>query len=288
MRRKYFWPALICGGALVVPLTTGAAIAPPQPAATTHSTTVATVSTTAEAPTRPFAIYYGWPSSINGAHGKVHKAIAALSGYGVVVFGDGNVMPGADAHAPAIIAGATAEGDTPYGYVSIGVTDGEPNYSLATIQEYLNRWHAMGAHGMFLDCAGADYGVSRARFDAVVTAAHALGMNVIANAWNPDDVLAGSTTMGPGDAYLGENDVLSDGQFLSATDYAPKLAKMAAYKKALGISLYETGTTTSFTNAPHLSAQVQQILAPYGIDSFQLTDPLYSSGNNLLIAPGQD
>lgn len=237
---------------------------------------------------RPLAIYYGWPSSVNGAKGDVQKAVAAFAGYGIVVFGDGNVMPGGDTNAKTILAGVTAEGGTPYGYVTVGVTDGEPNYSVAAIEGYINAWHALGAQGMFLDCAGADYGVSRARFDAVVTYAHSLGMNVMANAWNPADVLSGSTTMGPGDSYLGENDVLNDGKLLSAKTYAPKLAAMAAYKKALGISLYETGTTKSFGNAGQLTAQVEQILAPYGISSFQLTDPMYSSRNNVLVAPAHD
>lgn len=237
---------------------------------------------------RPLAIYYGWPSDVNGAKGNVQKAVAAFAGYGIVVFGDGNVMPGGDTNAKAILAGVTAEGGTPYGYVTVGVTDGEPNYSVAAIEGYINAWHALGAHGMFLDCAGADYGVSRARFDTVVTYAHSLGMMVMANAWNPADVLSGPTTMGPGDSYLGENDVLNDGKLLSAKTYAPKLAAMAAYKKALGISLYETGTTTSFGNAGQLTAQVEKILAPYGISSFQLTDPMYSSRNNVLVAPAHD
>lgn len=236
---------------------------------------------------RPFAIYYGWPSDVNDARGDVRKAIGAFVGYEVVVFGSDCVLSSADPHSQAIIVGTAAAGVVPYGYVSLGVTHGGPHLSLAELDNLLDRWKAIGAQGMFLDCAGADYGVSRSRFDAVVICAHSLGMMVIANAWDPDDVLAGSTTMGPGDGYLGENDVLSNGEFLSPTSYTPKLATMLAHKTSLGINLYETGTTTSFADAAQLTARVNQALAPYGVDSFQLTDPQYSSHTNVLVAPAE-
>lgn len=93
--------------------------------------------------------------------------------------------------------------------------------------------------------------------------------------------------MGPGDGYLGENDVLSNGEFLPPTSYTPKLTTMLAHKWSLGINLYETGTTTSFADATQLTARVNQALAPYGVDSFQLTDPQYSSRTNVLVAPAE-
>lgn len=126
-------------------------------------------------------------------------------------------------------------------------------------------------------------GLRRARFDDTVTYAHKLGMKVIANAWNPDDVLSHSATMRSGDAYLGENDVLDNGKIRPKDEYQPKLAAMAAYRKQLGITLYETGTTRSFKNAVALTHQVGTALAPYGISSFQLTDPQYSANNNHLV-----
>lgn len=234
---------------------------------------------------QPFAIYYGWPSYVNGAHGNVARAIAAFDGYGVVVFGDDTATPEGDPLATRIMAGVAARGGVPYGYVTVGVGDGEPNHSLAELRERLDAWHRLGVRGMLLDCAGADYGVTRARFDAVVQYAHSLGLSVLANAWNPDDVLARSATMGPGDGYLGENDVLSDGQFLSPATYRPKLAKMAAYKASLGITLYETATSRNLQHADVLASQVLAALQGYSIDAFHLTDPLYSCVDNILIRP---
>src|SRR5258707_9542534 len=42
----------------------------------------------AQAPAR-LAIYYGYPSLVNGSNGDVEKAAAVFSAYDVVVFGDG-------------------------------------------------------------------------------------------------------------------------------------------------------------------------------------------------------
>ncbi|WP_461187465.1 hypothetical protein [Arthrobacter sp. Z4-13] len=234
---------------------------------------------------RPFAIYYGWPSYVNGAHGNVTRAIKAFDGYGVVVFGDDTATPAGDPLAAPIMEGVAARGGVPYGYVTVGVGDGEPNHSLNELRERLDVWHRLGARGVLIDCAGADYGVSRARFDAVVNYIHSLGLSVLANAWNPDDVLARSVTMGPGDGYLGENDVLSDGQFLAPVTYKPKLAKMAAYKARLGITLYETATSFDLQYADALTAQVLAALQGNHIDAFHLSDPVYSSADNVLIKP---
>lgn len=236
-------------------------------------------------PVRPFAIYYGWPSYVNGAHGDIAKAVAAFDGYGVIVFGDDTATPEGDPATAPIMAGVAARGGEPYGYITLGVIDGEPNHSMEELRDRLDIWCRLGVQGMLLDCAGADYGVSRARFDAVVKYAHLLGLRVLANAWNPDDVLARSRTMGPGDSYLGENDVLSDGQFLSPQTYRPKLAKMAGYKARLGISLYETATSRDLQHADVLAAEVLAALDGYGIDAFHLTDPLYSCVDNVLIRP---
>ncbi|MDQ0677395.1 hypothetical protein QFZ30_000777 [Arthrobacter pascens] len=237
------------------------------------------------AATRPFAVYYGWPSYVNGADGDVARAIAAFDGYGVVVFGDDTATQAGDALAAPIMAGIAARGGEPYGYVTIGVSHGEPDHSLEELRARLDTWRRLGARGVLFDCAGADYGVSRDRFDATVKYAHSLGLSVLANAWDPDDVLAHSVTMGAEDGYMGENDVLSDGQFLAPAIYQPKLAKMAAYKAKLGITLYETATSGDLQHADALTVRVLTALQGYRIDALQLSDPMYGATDNILIRP---
>ncbi len=246
---------------------------------------VRSLSTQSVTSTAPFAIYYGWPSEVNGANYDLTKAVAAFAGFRVVVFGEGNVTSGGDTNAGTIMAGVAKQGGAPYGYVTIGVSDGEPNYSLTTIHTMLDSWKRLGARGVLFDCAGYDYGVSRTRFVDVVSYAHSLGLKVLTNAWNPDDVLSGATPLGVGDGYLGENDVYSGGQWQAASTYQPKLAKMAAYKQSLGITLYETATSPQPAAAGDVVAQILQALAPYHIDYFQLTDPNYSADSNVLTPP---
>ena len=233
----------------------------------------------------PFAVYYGWPSDVNGAGGDVRRAVAAFRGFRVVVLGDDTATPIGDPLAGPVMAGIAAGGGSPYGYVSVGVTHGEPDHPLTELQARMDSWCRLGAHGVLVDCAGADYGVSRARFDAVVRYAHGCGLRVLANAWDPDDVLAGSATMGPGDGHLGENDVLSDGRFLDPRAYEPKLARMAAHRAELGITLYATATSRDLRDVDALAARVLGPLVACGIDAFQLTDPLYSAADNVLVAP---
>ncbi|MGH9306222.1 MAG: hypothetical protein ACRD0I_04975 [Acidimicrobiales bacterium] len=234
---------------------------------------------------KPFAIYYGWPSDVNGANGNVARSVAAFAGYSLVVFGEGNVLPGADALAGPVIAGVAAAGAVPYGYVDLGVTNGERNWTIAQMSTYMADWSALGAKGIFLDCAGADYGVSRARFDDAVNAAHDRGLRVIANAWNPDDVLSGSSPLGPGDGYLGENDVIAAGVTQPIGAYEAKLAIMSAYAHSLGVAMYETATfapRSSDTVTSQVADQALAALAPYDVSGFQLTDPQYSSVDNRL------
>ena len=91
--------------------------------------------------------------------------------------------------------------------------------------------------------------------------------------------------MGRGDGYLGENDLLSDGVFTDSAAARAKLARMAAYKEQLGVSLDETATSADPAASAALGARALQVLTGYGIDAFQLTDPLYSARDNVLTAP---
>lgn len=231
-----------------------------------------------------FAVYYGWPSEVNGAHGDVEAAVGAFDGFAAVVFGEGNVAAGSDPLAPAVVAGVGRRAAA-YGYVDLGLAHGSRGWSTGQLRDRAAAWKAIGASGIFFDCAGADYGVGRARFGAAVDDAHRQGLSVIANAWAPDDALCGATPLRRGDGYLGENDVLSAGRLQARRHYAAKLTKMATYRRSLGITLYETATVPAATDDAkrrRLEAHVLGIVARYGVSRFQLTDPHYSSTSNIL------
>jgi hypothetical protein len=108
---------------------------------------------------------------------------------------------------------------------------------------------------------------------------HSAGMNVIMNAWNPDDVFAeGNIRLNSNDIYLLESYLVSDGKYLSLTDWKIKADKCAKYQKSLGVQmacLSTTKTNEQFTQAWSATAM-------YNFDYFQATDENYSPTNNKL------
>ena len=55
----------------------------------------------------------------------------------------------------------------------------------------------MGVHGVFLDEAGYDFGVTRVRQNAIVDYIHGRGLQAFVNAYNPDDVFSGDPLVLP-------------------------------------------------------------------------------------------
>jgi hypothetical protein len=72
-----------------------------------------------------------------------------------------------------------------YGYIDLGRSQGLP---IEEIADRMTRWAAMGAAGVFLDEAGFDFGVTRARQNAAVAAARERKLRVCFNAFQPADV----------------------------------------------------------------------------------------------------
>jgi len=108
---------------------------------------------------------------------------------------------------------------------------------------------------------------------------HGKGMNVIMNAWNPDDVLAGvNIQLNTNDTYLLESYLISDGKYLSLTDWKIKADKCANYQKSLGVKMACLSTTN--TNDQYTQAWFGT--AMYNFDYFQATDITYSASNNIL------
>jgi hypothetical protein len=142
------------------------------------------------------AIYYGYPSLVNGANQDLSRAVSVFSDYDVIVLGDGLEF---DAPRPNTAGPAehqftrrlvqalrlTPRRPLVYGYIDLGSTQ---RLSLEDIRDRIDRWARMGAQGVFFDEAGYDFGVTRERQNAVVAAAHAHGLSACLNAFRPADV----------------------------------------------------------------------------------------------------
>ena len=147
------------------------------------------------------AIYYGYPSLVNNAQGDVDRAVAVFADYDAIVFGDGLEFPtlglgaGPQEHefTRTLIQRLrlTARRPLIFGYIDLGLSQSLP---IDMIVDRIDRWGAMGAGGVFLDEAGFDFGVTRQRQNAAVTAAHARGLSVILNSFRPEDVFSATPT----------------------------------------------------------------------------------------------
>jgi len=147
------------------------------------------------------AIYYGYPSLVNGAGGDLARAVAVFSEYDLVVLGDGLEFDGAgrgagpEEHAFATrlierLRGSPRHSEV-YGYVDLG---GTQQLRLEEIEHRIDLWARMGAAGVLLDEAGFDFGVSRERQNRAISAAHARGLSACLNAFEPGDVFGSTPT----------------------------------------------------------------------------------------------
>ena len=108
---------------------------------------------------------------------------------------------------------------------------------------------------------------------------HSKGMNVIMNAWNPDDVMNGTDVqLNSNDIYLLESYLVSNGKYQSLLDWEIKANKCANYQKTLGVKM----ACLSTTNTSDQFTQGWFGTAIYNFDYFQATDIDYSASNNII------
>ena len=235
---------------------------------------------------RRFVIYYGWPSQVNGAEGNVTAAVAILSTFPRVVLGGGNVLPDGDSQAKEIVLGLARARSEVYGYISIGLGQNQPSYSLTELARLSERWACFGAVGLLADCAGQDFGVEPARFRSFVEAAHGTGLRILANAWAPEDVLGSWSPLGSqGDGYLSENDLIKSGAALPTQSFEEKLAHVQKWQQSTGIELWAVCTTPpnpTLKEAINVTRMASEVAAQAGVqlDWLAVTDPLYGAANN--------
>lgn len=269
-----------------------------EPLATLASlATVATLAVCsaagAQAPMPPqkLAVYYSWPSSINGTY-SVPAAAAAFAAYDLVVLGDGLQDPAHPDHANTTAIVAAAPSVRFFGYVSIGQTT--VGLTLAQLQARIHAWATTGVRGVLLDEAGFDYGVTRTRCNAVIDLVHAAGLEALANAWQPDDVFSPSpvplnavgggnptglaTHLGPTDHYLLESFFVANGAYQDPV-FGRARADAAVQWRAL-LGTHVVAVTTTLAGQPFDQAQCDCAFwwaQLYGLDGFGWGEPDYAA-----------
>jgi hypothetical protein len=263
------------------------------------------------APAR-LAIYYGYPSLVNGASGNVERAAATFAEYDVVVFGDGLEFadvdtrrspagPGVTEHrrTRAIIDRLERQSVDVYGYVDLGNTQ---QLSPAELQSRVRLWAAMQVSGIFFDEAGYDFGVTRDRQNAITDFTHGLGLRVFMNAFNPDDVFAATpvplnaagggnpsgaaSRMGATDAYLLESFQVRLGKVEAWSSWKARTQAAVAHRARHGSRIFAVTTTTPETerSAVDLYAYAWWSAAVWGLDGFGWGEPHFSGASAKLPA----
>jgi hypothetical protein len=211
-------------------------------------------------PARPparLAIYYGYPSIVNGANGDTTLATQAFKDYDLVVLGDGIELPTHSDHArtQTIITNLKTLGTQVFGYVDICVSGGSTctNLALIDIESRADQWQAMGVAGIFLDQAGYDYTVSRERLNSIVDYLHGKNLSAFVNAWVPDDVFSPkvnatlnpngtATHLGPKDWALHESFAVELSAYQSPDTLITKSDSELAWKNQLGTHIATVNT----------------------------------------------
>jgi hypothetical protein len=265
------------------------------------------------------AIYYGYPSLVNGANGDVEKAANTFSLYDVVILGDGlefsdkqsgRYPPGdPEEHEKAlkIIAAVQARGSRTrfYGYVCLGEIPSSKEQTMALTPEELgervNLWKRMGVAGIFLDEAGYDFAVvTRARQNMAVRIIHELGLSAFMNAYFPDHLFslennlpyASGSAKNPEhlppfldrrDLFLLESFQVKNGTYESVSAWRPRLNLALEYRRRYGAHIFATTTTTEqepFSAEKFSYAWWTALL--YGVDGFGWGEPSFASQSNTL------
>jgi hypothetical protein len=252
------------------------------------------------APSR-LAVFYGFPSLVEGAAGDVRRAVEVFAGYDVIVFGDGLELA---ADAQKVDAGLRAERErigpliralhaTPrqpvvYGYIDLGSSQ---QLSLAEIARRTDAWKRLGVDGIFFDEAGRDFAVTPERRRQAVCAVHARSLSAFMNAFNPDDLFdegpVASTAecdarLSARDALLIESFAVRNGELEPEERINQRAAAAVKWRERTGIRVF--GLTTSDTrpyDRRHMDWAWKHAVSR-GLDGFGWGEPGFSAADSRL------
>ena len=206
---------------------------------------------------KKLAIFYGWPSTVNGSGGSVTSAVDTFKQYDLVVFGAGLEDPSHGNHTDtvSIINHADMTNTQVFGYIDAAI-------NLDVIQDKIDLWAAMGVYGIFMDKFGYDFGVSRDKQRIIIWSIHHSNsgntvnkLKAFVNGWNPDDVfgnevhelhnpLGKDTRLNSNDWYLAESFAIINGAYddadldaNSTKDFQDKATKLVNYRNIKGTKI---------------------------------------------------
>ncbi len=248
--------------------------------------------TSKEAIVKPqyLAIYYAWPSVVNGAT-SMAQAVNTFKQFDIIVLGDKlwtATHPDCN-NTRQIIQDLKAAKPTIkiYGYIDVGVSGGSwiQNLSEVQLRQAVDGWKATGATGVFGDDFGSDFGVTRPRQNLFIDYAHNSGLSVFANSWWVKDALGGSDChLGANDYYLLESFLMGNGAYYPLSGIKAKGDSVISYKKQSKVNIAVSctvpgGTATASSNTGNPFSLSWYGTAMYNFEAFQFTDNWHSASN---------
>jgi hypothetical protein len=252
------------------------------------------------APSR-LAVFYGFPSLVEGAAGDVRRAVEVFAGYDVIVFGDGLELGGDEQKVDAGLRAererigpliralhATRRHPIVYGYIDLGSSQ---QLGLAEIARRTDAWKRLGVDGIFFDEAGRDFSVTPERRRQAICAVHARGLSAFMNAFNPDDLFdegaAGSAAtcdarLTARDALLIESFAVRNGELEPEERINQRAAAGLKWRERTGIRVFALTTTD---NRPYDRRQMDwawKHAVSRGLDGFGWGEPGFSAADSRL------
>lgn len=265
------------------------------------------------------AIYYGYPSLVDGSNGDLQRAADVFSKYDVVILGDGIEFPDRASrgstpgdpleHQKALRIIASVRNGNPrtrfFGYVCLGEIQspeqGEISLTPEQIEDRIRLWKRMGVAGIFLDEAGYDFPVvTRERQNMAVRMIHDLGLSAFMNAYFLDHLFsvedklphANGTGKNPKrlpslldgrDLFLLESFQVNNGTYESVSAWRARLDQALAFRRRYGPRIYATTTSTHlkpFDTEQFNYAWWTAVL--FGLDGFSWGEPNFAAQSNHL------
>lgn len=236
------------------------------------------------------AIYYSYPSLINGSAGNIDAAVTEFKKYHIVVLGSGleTAHPDHD-NTIAIIQNPNIGGTKFYGYI-------DSTLSLDDIQTKIDQWSAMGVKGIFLDKFGYDFGNTRISQRQAIWSVHAVNLKAMVNAWDPNDAFSPNvnasnptglaTRLGPNDYYLAESFAVMNGPYDDADydsngikDFQDKAVKLQGYRTTYGTKIAAVATLGSDTFSQELADYSYFAAVLNGFDAWAFGEEFYSASS---------
>ncbi len=229
---------------------------------------------------KKLAIYYGWPSTVNGTY-SVAGAAGVFKNYDIVVFGAGleESSHGDHQNTKDIIDHSDMANTECYGYITMG-------NSTQTIKAKIDDWHSMGGSnqkiaGIFCDEFGYDFNTTRSKQNTIVDYIHNKSnpsLKAFVNAWDPDDVFSGNPghKLNTDDLFLVESYVVKTGNYETESAWDSRNDKLVTYKSDAKIVCITTPDSNGTFSQSKLDFAYFNC-AMYGFEAFGWGEKNYSS-----------